>query len=96
MIGADAFLTRAGVHIDGLLKDPEIYLPFDPALVGRNADVALNDRSGAAGVAWVLGRDKRDPVVEAVAARIAAAYADGRTKDVSPAEVRELAAGLAA
>ena len=51
----------------------------------------LNDRSGAAGVAWVLGRDKRDPVVEAVAARIAAAYADGRTTDVSPAEVRELA-----
>jgi isopropylmalate/homocitrate/citramalate synthase len=96
VIGADAFLTRAGVHIDGLLKDPEIYLPFDPALVGRTADVALNDRSGAAGVAWVLGRDKRDPVVEAVAARIAAAYAEGRTTDVSPAEVRELAAGLAA
>jgi isopropylmalate/homocitrate/citramalate synthase len=96
VIGADAFLTRAGVHIDGLLKDPEIYLPFDPALVGRTADVAVNDRSGAAGVAWVLGRDKRDPVVEAVAARIAAAYADGRTTDVSPAEVRELAAGLAA
>jgi len=96
VIGADAFLTRAGVHIDGLLKDPEIYLPFDPALVGRTADVALNDRSGAAGVAWVLGRDKRDPVVEAVAARIAAAYAEGRTTDVSPAEVRELAADLAA
>ena len=96
VIGADAFLTRAGVHIDGLLKDPEIYLPFDPALVGRTADVALNDRSGAAGVAWVLGRDKRDPVVEAVAARIAAAYAGGRTTDVSPAEVRELAADLAA
>jgi citrate (Re)-synthase len=96
VIGADAFLTRAGVHIDGLLKDPEIYLPFDPALVGRTADVALNDRSGAAGVAWVLGRDKRDPVVEAVAARIAAAYADGRTTDVSPAEVRDLAARVAA
>ncbi len=96
VIGADAFLTRAGVHIDGLLKDPEIYLPFDPALVGRSADVALNDRSGAAGVAWVLGRDKRDPVVEQVAARITAAYAGGRTADVSPAEVRELAASLAA
>lgn len=96
VIGADAFLTRAGVHIDGLLKDPEIYLPFDPALVGRTADVALNDRSGAAGVAWVLGRDKRDPLVEAVAARIAAAYAEGRTTDVSPAEVREWAASVAA
>jgi citrate (Re)-synthase len=92
VIGADAFLTRAGVHIDGLLKDPEIYLPFDPALVGRSADVALNDRSGAAGVAWVLGRDKRDPVVDAVAATIAAEFAGGRTADVTPAEVRELAA----
>jgi citrate (Re)-synthase len=92
VIGADAFLTRAGVHIDGLLKDPEIYLPFDPGLVGRRADVALNDRSGAAGVAWVLGRAKRDPVVVAVAGRIAAQYAGGRTADVSPAEVRALAA----
>ena len=91
VIGADAFLTRAGVHIDGLLKDPEIYLPFEPGLVGRSADVALNDRSGAAGVAWVLGRDKRDPVVAAVAARIAAEFAEGRTADVTPAEVRELA-----
>jgi citrate (Re)-synthase len=91
VIGADAFLTRAGVHIDGLLKDPEIYLPFDPALVGRSADVALNDRSGAAGVAWVLGRDKRDPVVVAVAGRIAEQYARGRTADMSPAEVRRLA-----
>ncbi|HEY3765177.1 MAG TPA: hypothetical protein VGL44_08460 [Gaiellales bacterium] len=91
VIGADAFLTRAGVHIDGLLKDPEIYLPFDPALVGRSADVALNDRSGAAGVAWVLRRDKRDPLVAAVAARIAAEFAEGRTADVTPAEVRELA-----
>jgi isopropylmalate/homocitrate/citramalate synthase len=91
VIGADAFLTRAGVHIDGLLKDPEIYLPFDPALVGRTADVALNDRSGAAGVAWVLGRDKRDPVVADVAARIATEFAEGRTADVTPAEVRALA-----
>jgi citrate (Re)-synthase len=91
VIGADAFLTRAGVHIDGLLKDPEIYLPFDPGLVGRTTDVALNDRSGAAGVAWVLGRDKRDPVVLAVAGRIADAYACGRTADMSPGEVRALA-----
>lgn len=96
VIGADAFLTRAGVHIDGLLKDPEIYLPFDPGLVGRTADVALNDRSGAAGVAWVLGRDKRDPVVVAVAGRIAAEYAGGRTADMSPGEVRALAQDAAA
>jgi citrate (Re)-synthase len=96
VIGADAFLTRAGVHIDGLLKDPEIYLPFDPTLVGRTVDVALNDRSGAAGVAWVLGRDKRDPLVVAVAGRIAGLYASGRTADMSPDEVRALAQDIAA
>jgi hypothetical protein len=39
----------------------------------------------------VLGRDKRDPVVAAVAARIAAEFAGGRTADVTPAEVRALA-----
>ena len=46
--------------------------------------MALNDRSGAAGVAWVLGRDKRDPVVEAVATRIAAEFAGGRTAVTPP------------
>jgi citrate (Re)-synthase len=91
VIGADAFLTRAGVHIDGLIKDPEIYLPFRPQLVGRTADVAVNDRSGAAGVAWVLGLDKHDPLVAAVAGRIAADFAAGRTAGVTPAEVRDLA-----
>ena len=93
MLGADAFLTRAGVHIDGLLKDPEIYLPFHPELVGRRADVALNDRSGAAGVAWTLGRDKHDPLVQPVAERSRREFAAGRTREVTPAEVRERAAG---
>jgi isopropylmalate/homocitrate/citramalate synthase len=92
LLGADAFLTRAGVHIDGLLKDPEIYLPFPPQLVGRRADVALNDRSGAAGVAWTLGRDKHDPIVQRVAERLRREYEAGRRTEVAPDEVRAWAA----
>lgn len=42
--GANVFATEAGVHQDGLLKNPDTYLPYRPELVG------------AEGVKLVLGR----------------------------------------
>jgi 2-isopropylmalate synthase len=32
--GANVFATEAGVHQDGLLKNPDTYLPYRPELVG--------------------------------------------------------------
>jgi isopropylmalate/homocitrate/citramalate synthase len=53
LLGDECFTTRAGVHIDGLLKDPETYLAFDPtAVFGRPIGVVVSDKSGVAGIAW--------------------------------------------
>jgi isopropylmalate/homocitrate/citramalate synthase len=55
LVGSEFNVTRAGIHADGLLKDEEIYNVFDTkALLGRPVGVSVNDKSGAAGVAfWV-------------------------------------------
>lgn len=42
--GDNIFKTEAGIHQDGILKNPETYLPFEPSLVG------------ATGVTFVIGR----------------------------------------
>ncbi len=42
--GSNVFATEAGIHQDGLLKNPDTYLPFRP------------ERVGAAGVRLILGR----------------------------------------
>ena len=42
--GSNVFATEAGIHQDGLLKNPDTYLPYRP------------ERVGAAGVRLILGR----------------------------------------
>ncbi len=42
--GSNVFATEAGIHQDGLLKNPDTYLPFRP------------ERVGAAGIRLILGR----------------------------------------
>ena len=34
VIGGNVFRTEAGVHQDGVLKDPHVYLPFLPEQIG--------------------------------------------------------------
>lgn len=102
LVGDEAFTTRAGVHIDGLLKDPETYLSFDPRRVlGRPIGVVVSDRSGAAGIAWwVNARPERDglprvekshPGVQAMYQALLDRYAAGRTDDPSDEELLALA-----
>ncbi|HWE61636.1 MAG TPA: histone-lysine N-methyltransferase, partial [Chloroflexota bacterium] len=102
LLGEEAFTTRAGVHIDGLLKDPETYLSFDPQRVlGRPIGVVVSDRSGAAGIAWWVNAqleragqprlDKSHPGVQAMYQALLARYAAGRTDDPSDQELLALA-----
>ncbi len=45
--GANLFVTEAGIHQDGLLKDPSTYLPYPPEVVGAGAvQLALGKHSG--------------------------------------------------
>ncbi|HEY3083420.1 MAG TPA: 2-isopropylmalate synthase [Chloroflexota bacterium] len=102
LLGADFNVTRAGVHIDGLLKDEEIYNVFDTArLLKRPIGVTINDKSGAAGVAYWLNSHlhlegerrlpKGHPGVQAMHRAIVGQYDHGRTAGLTADELLALA-----
>ncbi|MEW6765263.1 MAG: homocitrate synthase [Pseudomonadota bacterium] len=50
VVGEGAFTHEAGIHVDGLLKDPANYQALDPVEVGRSHRLVLGKHSGAHGV----------------------------------------------
>ncbi|MDD4930267.1 MAG: homocitrate synthase [Gallionella sp.] len=50
VVGEGVFTHEAGIHVDGLLKDPENYQGFDPGEVGRRHKLVVGKHSGAHGV----------------------------------------------
>lgn len=46
LVGEGAFTHEAGVHVDGLLKDPLNYQGVDPAEIGRGHRLVLGKHSG--------------------------------------------------
>ncbi|MGY6277862.1 homocitrate synthase [Methylomonas sp. MgM2] len=50
LIGRDVFSHEAGIHVDGLLKDPLNYQGVDPSIVGRYHQLVLGKHSGSQGV----------------------------------------------
>ncbi len=96
LIGKDFNVTRAGIHADGLLKNEEIYNPFDTnKLLNRPIGVAITDKTGAAGIKhWIETRyqieiPKHDPRVLKVKDRIDKDYAANRVSAISDEEMYE-------
>jgi isopropylmalate/homocitrate/citramalate synthase len=99
-VGEDFNVTRAGIHADGLVKDEEIYNPFDTtALLRRPPGVSISDKSGAAGLLLWLRRhrptlaqgvSKRDPRLSMILNQIAREFEDGRITSLSDEEVAAL------
>jgi len=94
LVGKDFNVTRAGIHADGLLKNEEIYNCFDTEkLLNRPADVAITDKTGAAGIKhWIEARyeidiPKHDPRVTKIKDRIDAEYAADRVSAISDEEM---------
>lgn len=54
VVGEGVFTHEAGIHVDGLLKDPHNYQGFDPELVGRRHRIVLGKHSGRRAVQRVL------------------------------------------
>ena len=88
-VGRSFNSTRAGIHADGMLKDPEIYNIFDTEkILGRPARVSINNASGLAGIAYWINDyyalpddhkiDKRDELVVQMKGVIDEEYAGGR------------------
>lgn len=46
VVGDGAFTHEAGIHVDGLLKDPRNYQGFDPTEVGQRHRIVLGKHSG--------------------------------------------------
>lgn len=65
--GRNIFATEAGIHQDGLLKNPDTYLPYRPELVGGDGiELVLGRHSGRRAVAHrldELGLPSDDSVV---------------------------------
>ena len=109
LVGREFNFTRSGIHADGLLKDEEIYNIFNTEkLLRRKVVVAVNEHSGAAGLAhWVNSYfnlqddhrlDKRDERLAPVKAWVDRQYAEGRDTVIGDEELeavlKELAPGL--
>ena len=101
LVGDEFNTTAAGIHVDGMMKDPEIYNIFDTeALLNRPVGVKINDKSGAAGVAYWVNQhlelagdeqlDKKHPAVVNIAAWVEAQYRQGRTTAIASEEMLEL------
>jgi len=88
LVGTNAFRTKAGIHIDALLKNPEVYLPFDPIKVlGIWPKVTIDQYSGKASIVyWIkayLNLDKDDDLksdsrVVEIHKEVLRAYDNGR------------------
>jgi isopropylmalate/homocitrate/citramalate synthase len=94
LVGSDFNTTRAGIHVDGLLKSEEIYSCFDTQkILNRPVTVAVTDKSGAAGIKhWLqshYGIDvaKDDPRLLAVRQKVEAQYEEGRNTTISDEEM---------
>lgn len=97
-VGSDFNTTKAGIHIDGLIKNEEIYNIFDTdKILNRPMAIAVTDKSGMAGVAhWINTHfvltggqkvDKRHPGVAKVYRSVMRAYDTGRSSSMSNEEM---------
>ncbi|WP_052009728.1 homocitrate synthase [Marinobacter sp. ES-1] len=73
LVGEGVFTHEAGIHVDGLLKDPLNYQGVDPALLGRSHQLVLGKHSGSHAVRvryQQLGLDLADADVAFLLPRI--------------------------
>ncbi|MDD3764684.1 MAG: homocitrate synthase [Nevskiales bacterium] len=73
VVGEAVFTHESGLHVDGLLKNPRNYQPFDPAELGRAHRMVLGKHSGSHAVAAALaelGLTIGEGDVEAILARV--------------------------
>lgn len=99
-VGSGFNTTAAGIHADGLIKNPEIYNIFDTdKILNRPVGISITDKSGAAGIAyWInlrlkLKGDelilKNHPAVAAINDWVMQQYQTKRTTIISDDEMEE-------
>lgn len=100
-VGSDFNATSAGVHIDGVLKNEEIYTSFDTnRILNRPIAINITDKSGLAGIAhWInshfalVGKErveKTHPGIAKINKWITRQYEEGRVTYISDEEMERL------
>lgn len=99
-VGENFNVTRAGIHADGIMKDPEIYNIFDTEkILNRPTKVSVTNTSGLAGVAFAVNEyfskkglpkvSKNDEIVTKVHEWVMSEYDGGRITMISDHELVE-------
>jgi len=52
--GGDIFAAESGLHVDGILKNPALFEPYDPAQTGTKRILALGAKAGRGAVRTML------------------------------------------
>jgi len=90
--GANIFATEAGIHQDGLLKNPDTYLPFRPEAVGAEGiRLVLGRHSGKSAVTHQLHRLGIEPTDDVVARVLEGIKTLPKGADVDDDALRRLA-----
>jgi homocitrate synthase NifV len=45
-IGKDIFNVESGIHVNGIIKNPSTYEPYDPSKIGRTRKIIIGKHSG--------------------------------------------------
>jgi isopropylmalate/homocitrate/citramalate synthase len=101
LVGENFNVTRAGIHADGLIKNEEVYLPFNTRkILGSAPRVAITKTSGLAGlVFWINGHlnlegeekvQKSNPDIKKIYEWVMEQYRNGRIIPISDAEMMDL------
>lgn len=102
-VGSEFNATSAGIHVDGLLKNEQIYNIFNTTtILNRPPMVQITDKSGLAGIAfWINGAlkmrgvdqkvDKLHPGVAKIHKWVMHQYEAGRVTSISRKEMEKAA-----
>ncbi|MGI6176079.1 MAG: 2-isopropylmalate synthase [Christensenellales bacterium] len=104
-VGKSFNSTRAGIHADGMLKDPEIYNIFDTeTILKRPPTVCVDSHSGSAGIAHWMNTyfgfkgedavDKKSDIVMRMKELVDKEYERGRNTVMGDEELAKIAAQL--
>jgi homocitrate synthase NifV len=92
VIGRSIFNVESGIHIDGILKKPQMYEPFSPELVGRARKLVVGKHSGRKSIAAKL-HELGYTAAEFDVARLLGAVRDisvGKTAGLTDEEFQEI------
>jgi isopropylmalate/homocitrate/citramalate synthase len=100
-VGRDFNATSAGIHIDGLSKNEEIYNIFDTQhILGRTVPIIISDKAGRSGIAYWINQTlqlkgdaaitKSHPAIGKINRKIQQHYEQGRITSLAHEEMIRL------